>query len=592
MTKLVCIPVYRVRCQVRLHQGRAWTPVEELVLWAISKRAQTIGDLASDANLPHQVIVSALSRLMRFRFARLAVIDGAHKFVASTYGTRLVQSGDPLPFIPKETDAWISFVLERVSGRVIAARDVRRMRQKDLDHHRKYRKGTPAIVVDVTGGVLDIGTDVMIARISQFATRGRQEKLAAIEPGTGVISKEYIGVTVDNGIVRDLPESAGQVLHKIVLEAASGNRDDRAYSVAFAGSLDRPAPQDPVRCRFAPDDIVIGGSAQGTLLRQLVGEAASRLVIHSTFLRLEDIDPLLPAMRAACARGVTIDILWGAAGDEEDKTRHAVTAERLIDIVRRDEVLHRRVRVALQSTGSHAKLLLFDTPEGGWIAAVSSCNWLKSPFRSVEITTLLRHPQLVSRIAAAIGKMAGDRGLSDTLANEMALLRSELTWLRGSDGDALVDVITGEDHHRLLRRAGGEARDLLVIGTHRLGSTARPGALLPAEAAARTTRIVKVLYTQPSGPLKNRHIRELKQEAAEHGVELIQLEKPPMHGKLLLWDGDNVVTSSLNWGSAASDPDFPLGDIGVHVRSPGIATNVWSRLQDDIPQLRAPAPAT
>ncbi len=59
----------------------------------------------------------------------------------------------------------------------------------------------------------------------------------------------------------------------------------------------------------------------------------------------------------------------------------------------------------------------------------------------------------------------------------------------------------------------------------------------------------------------------------------------PLHGKFLLWDDDNVVISSLNWGSASSDPEFPLGDIGVHVTAPGVASNLMDRLVAIFPKL-------
>ena len=590
MSMLVCVPVYRVKCQVLVDEGRAWTPVEELILWAISRRALSIAELVSEANLSHQIIVSAVSRLMRFRLAKVAGVDGAHKFAASTFGAKAVTSGDPLPFFPKQCEVWVSFVIERVTGRVLRARDVRRIRERDLEVVRRGPGGRRTIVLSVTGEGLDISHEAMVARIAQLVTRGREEKLAGIAAGTASMSNEYIGVTVENGVVRDLPELGSQRLHEVVVAAAGTRGSAITLSVPYAGSASSTAVPEPVSCDFAPEDIVIGGSMQGTLLRDLLTNAASRMVIHSTFIDFENFEALLPEIRSACRRDVTIDVLWGAAHGEDAKIRYGETAARMAALVRADPVLHRRVRVGLQSTGSHAKLLLLDTLEGGWLGIVSSCNWLKSPFRSVEISTVLRHPRLVARIAGAIQKMAGTRGLADALANEMAVLGRALAVQRGSAGSAKVDVITGAAHDTMVRLASGDARRRLIIGMHKLGATARPGALLPAEAASGQSRSVKVLYTMPSGPLKNRHARELEKEAAEHGVRLMRMNPISLHGKFLLKNEDNVVTSSLNWGSASSDPDFPLGDIGVHIRAPGIGESVYQRLVAIFPKLRDEPP--
>lgn len=586
MSTLVCIPVTRVKCRIHIDKGRAWTPVEELILWAISRRSHSIGDLVSETNLPHQVVVAAISRLSRFRFAKVVVQNGSHKFVASRFGAKGVSSGDPLPFFPKRTEAWVSFVIERVSGRILTARDVRRIKDRDLKDLLSGPVNRRPVMFDITGGALDIGPDAMIERIGQFVTRGRDEKLAKIEPGTSSLSNEYIGVTVENGITRDLPEKAGSKLRDLVIEAAAVRGKTRTFSVRSTFVIERESGPSSVACDFSPDDIVIGGSAQRTLFTELLKRAASRVVIHSTFIAFDDILALLPSITEACSRDVEIDILWGAAHGDEAKSRYGETASRLSEVVRNDPVLRRRVRLALKSTGSHAKLMLLDTLDGDWIGAVSSCNWLKSPFRSVEITTLLRHPKLVARIASALQRMSGDRGLADALASELAILNRDLSDKRGTSGTAQVSMIMGEEHDAVMRLASSEAHKHLVIGTHKLGSTARPGALLPAEAAAGPRKSVKVLYTVTTGPLKNRHARELQNEAAGHGVRLMQMRDIPLHGKFLLWDSDNVVTSSLNWGSASTSESFPLGDIGVHVRAPGIADSVMGKLTSIFPKLR------
>jgi phosphatidylserine/phosphatidylglycerophosphate/cardiolipin synthase-like enzyme len=103
-------------------------------------------------------------------------------------------------------------------------------------------------------------------------------------------------------------------------------------------------------------------------------------------------------------------------------------------------------------------------------------------------------------------------------------------------------------------------------------------------AAERGVVAVALLYTMPSGPLKKRHARRLAEEAAEHGVRLLRVE-PPLHGKFLAWDDDDLAVTSLNWASAASDLDFPQADIGVHIHAAGIATSAVETLERIYPDL-------
>jgi hypothetical protein len=131
-------------------------------------------------------------------------------------------------------------------------------------------------------------------------------------------------------------------------------------------------------------------------------------------------------MRQACARGVLIDLLWGAAHGEENKERYSRTAMELAELVRADRLLCGRLRIGLQSTGSHCKILLADIQDGSRQAVLGSCNWLKSPFQSVEISAVLRHPHIVAQVASTLQKLTGTHGLNDPLASEMALLARDL----------------------------------------------------------------------------------------------------------------------------------------------------------------------
>jgi cardiolipin synthase A/B len=110
---------------------------------------------------------------------------------------------------------------------------------------------------------------------------------------------------------------------------------------------------------------------------------------------------------------------------------------------------------------------------------------------------------------------------------------------------------------------------------------------MQGETAARREGVkATVLYTQTSGPLKNRHARALEIEADGNGLILRKTKNPPLHGKFVTWDDDDIVVTSLNWASAASDPDFPWADIGIHIKSKEIGAVLTARLDAIFPELR------
>jgi cardiolipin synthase A/B len=321
------------------------------------------------------------------------------------------------------------------------------------------------------------------------------------------------------------------------------------------------------------------------LFLDLLAKAQRRMIIHSTFLDARRFAALMDPIRAACQSGVTIDLLWGAERDEETEQRSAKAAAEIARMVREDPGIRGRFRVHMRTTGSHAKIVFLDTEEG-WLAAVGSCNWLSSPFQSVELSVVLRDNAVLADLAGALQRLVGRRGLADSIATEMALTARDLRRMPSAGGPALMGVIVGEVHDEMIRAASGSATGLFFVGCHRLGSTARPGVVLPSEvAASRSGVTATILYTQPSGPLKNRHARVLREEAAANGVNLVKTGKTPLHGKIVAWGEDDVIVTSLNWASAAADPDFPWADIGIHIHAPGIADATMIRLRRLFPQL-------
>ena len=62
-------------------------------------------------------------------------------------------------------------------------------------------------------------------------------------------------------------------------------------------------------------------------------------------------------------------------------------------------------------------------------------------------------------------------------------------------------------------------------------------------------------------------------EMAGGGIDLrrIQSKHAMLHGKALLWDHDDIVVTSFNWGSQTASEDKPLDEIGLHLNGKGVA---------------------
>ncbi len=583
---LIAVPALRVSCVVGIDKGRAWSVVEEVVLWACNRRPWSIADLAAAANLPRQVVVAALARLMRFRLVEVAVEGERTAFQTSRYGRDVASNSLVLPFFPRQERRRTGFVVELATGGFFPSGQVRIASAAKLANDPDSDKRT----VDVTGGTPPTTQEAHFARLAEVAARGWDEQLAYVDGHTATVRNEYMLVRVVDGVHRDIPEGASDAFRAVVRKVAAKPAGTARVTMPYAGpgqAAGATAAAHP--CEFLAEDLVVGGSAQRAKLIQIIGDAQTRVIVHSTFLDHEKFRALVPEIRAACVRGVTFDLLWGSEprdADEPTEDRNARGAVAIAATVAADPDLKGRFTVHLRTTGSHAKLLLADDARGSWIGAVGSCNWLSTPFGAVEMTVILRSPRAVADVAVALQRMGDRRGLADRIPNEMALLARHLRKQPAHSGSATVTLVTAGEHASLMRRASGMVSHRMIAGTNRLGSTARPGMIIPAEAAVERAGIdVELLYAMPTGPLKKRHARELAVEAAGNGIRLARLDKPPLHAKFVAWDSDDVVVTSLNWGSATGDGDYAQADLGIHVHAPGIAEHVVAELTRIFPTL-------
>lgn len=585
MISRVAVPVHFVQCQVSTDETRDWSVVHEAVLLTLASACLTLDALAEDLALPRQVVVAAIARLMRHRLIETAASAGQIFLVASAFGAELAHAGRTLPRFPREVRRFLRLAVERYSGCCFHAREVRLHSPGDIERMREA--GARMQTLEVSEGVAGGRYAVTLETLQEIVERSGSRRLIRVESNT-VSTREdlFMVVSVVDGVPQ-LPPTAPQLLNSVIAEAARFAEATVAVeAMPTIEPFPRRKPFHTVQCAMSADDIVLGGSAHGETFRTLLAEAATRFLIHSTFLDSDKFALLREDFRMACARGVKVELLWGAEAEDAERGRNIVAAKAIAEEAATDPVLRGGLTVRMRTTGSHAKIILADRSDGSWIAAVGSCNWMSSPFQAMEASVLLREPRLVADVAAVLRETVGRRSIADQLANELALVANDLRRnAPEARGPAQATVMVGGAHEAIMRRVSSEATGKLVVCTHRAGGNVRPATILPATLAAERGVEVSVIYTISNPPMTRQGMRDVAAEAAGVGVGVLQASKVPLHGKMLLWTPDDAVVTSHNWGSASTNVAFPMAEIGVHVRLPGLADAILSRLARVYPGL-------
>ena len=350
---------------------------------------------------------------------------------------------------------------------------------------------------------------------------------------------------------------------------------------------------------FHPDQLILGGPAQLDRAEAIIDAAQAEVFILSTFVASQNDqkqrvqrERLWSALDRAVERGVRCHLFYGTSTDGVEQHTQAIEElrMRLCRVARATEA----VIVHYRSIHSHTKLLAADDGKGGAVVVLGSCNWLQSPFRACELSFELRRGEAAAQgldLFAAVLSISPEATRSiDTLramAAEVRRWRSSVFSVgpRGAkDVGATMKFVLAHQHDPLLRKVAHGKHHQIMCASHRLGATMVPAIFNPLKANRMDVGERRVLYSRVSGPTKKRHVRAEKGKN-EKQVTTLSLRNPEIHAKFLLWGTDDVVVTSMNWGSQQGDVSTPYDEVGVHVSAPGAATSLLEELKEHLPQL-------
>lgn len=569
-TVRVAVPAFKFRLKLHLNKGRPWSVIEHVILQALVRHGWTIGELETAGALPRRVVIEALVRLMRAGWVELTHGEKAITFSATSVGLTVAPLAD-LPNAPKRIVRPVGFVVDGVSGAVFGNRD--------LFLHEDYV-------------LSELEQSESIIRLKPDAERFRydleevqkvlldHDELFVAFTGTGErAAQRYALVTVRDGeIVDGLPARDLKRLRQVVLNAAgvspaTGSSISAPSTAADGLITDVGAPQER-SIRFAKSDVILDSEKHLQLLKETLDNAATRVFIHSTFIKADYVSRIIPEIRAAAQRGVRIDILWG----QNEDLAEIVSSRKAIDALRNDDAVKAigdLLTIHAFSTKSHAKIIVADSRKGQpYLAVVGSCNWLSSGFVSYEASVVVRDPPIVADIVRVLANIShAHNGIWSDLTNELtrlAELISEQPSLKSPNATACV--VIGAHHNRFVLRARDEAHERIFLTSHRLGPSSENAVVAPLIKAAKDGKVSSSIYfCRSTGAVKHTAKRRIIEQAAASNVRVEPIESPRLHAKILAWDSDCILITSLNWLSADPASRNEPKEVGLWIRGAGLA---------------------
>lgn len=609
----VVVPVYWGQHKFVIKKASPWSAIDHLFLQTIVDSPSSANHLAIQSNLPKQLVIEIMIPMLKVGWVQIRQTENGYIFEATDAGIKAAAL-PTLPAIQKIFPSRRSFIIDphtdkcmRLNDKTMDKRSVKvygRQRKEDL--LRLSQPYTTEIIVNRTTKC-NPSTDEIFEVIREYDETVIDIVDEDIQRNYHQNQRYMVVVVNKNNIIHGLPNNATDELKNYILEAAQSRRqelkdnfDQSSTQISKFNSEYLPAPFSEHEINDSEYQLILGADQHKIHLFDVIDHAKSRLIIHSTFINPDSqiFSEIFEKLIIAAKRSVQIDILWGqndpenqlATATERNISQYKKTIESLNILKQRisSEALQTVFTIHLQPTQSHSKLIISDHDKFGYIATIGSCNWLASGFHRYEASVCIHYAPIVVEALSIMSRLAkGLSRVSTELSKDLARMAHQVRKAPSENTNNIVrntkiKLIAQDQHHEFVRRARDEAKENVFLCSHRMSNNQDRPILAPLKTLAAQEQLnieINLYYGTVSGGMQNPEAIEIQNSLIESGINMMWMNKrmtkslPEFHAKILSWDNDNVVITSLNWLSAQGIGD-ELNEIGVYIHGSQIANRV------------------
>lgn len=350
-------------------------------------------------------------------------------------------------------------------------------------------------------------------------------------------------------------------------------------------------------------EMILGAKSNHLKVLDLIKEAEEYLIIHSTFIGdwsifksgTNEYTDLFQELRNALKRNIGVYILWGKDEAEEDHPDYLKTKEEIEKIEAalnqfnqnclKDNIFNTINFNNFKKTGSHTKFILTKSKEQNRLL-FSSCNFLYTNFLRFESSLLITDNSFVKNFMYIAADISSGKDLhSDTVRNDLLRYAKSIPKTPESTLPKIkVNLVLKYQHYQYIDLAKSSCKHRLYIVSDKLNAVS----FRPIADALKNSNFKKYAYfSQRSKNFTPFMERNLIKSFAASPINInlrlhdpkttIDGEKNPKknHSKVLAWDNNHILITSLNWLSCNASPPPNATDIyheiGIYVERRNIA---------------------
>lgn len=592
------LPVTRYRVHFHVAAGRPYSEFERTVLEAIAEGSGTLGELERVFCVHPRMLVEAVVTLMQAGWVALEV--GGDRFVINPSGERAMREPNGLPRNSVISHRENYIVCERVGRQLARSREVTFAPRAEVAAY--FDRGV-LLRARPHPHLTEAGL------VTPLLNRHDGEWIHSCGPIEIVRhAADFMVFNVDtaSGTILGLPNRWLPALGDEILELARhreaalidkgalpSDRRIKSFIRIDAESPRGVAGGDPEAWLADEADaaLLVGSLEHQALLQERLKGASSYVAIVSAAVDLDTVLALEDDLRAAVARGVLIDVVWGhREAAPSDASRGAL--ERLKKIAWDSHNAAGRGRLVVARVPSNAVggALVCDV-QNRLEAVVGSYEWLAHDGSRRDLSVALgggatkpvaRIAHLVADVVAADPVLGAGSGVQRLRA---AASTSERRAVEAAAGAPSSDAafgkhvagrfFIGKEHHGTLATLTRQARGRIVLGSQTWGAGSEGAVRYLVDALRRGCSNVLVRFG--SGLPESDGRAEQESDLRKHGADVRRDET--LGACFVAIDEDVLAVTGCAWLSPSSTlARTTSGEIGVVLRGKGIASKAMARL--------------
>lgn len=341
--------------------------------------------------------------------------------------------------------------------------------------------------------------------------------------------------------------------------------------------------------------LVLGGNDHHRVFLEVIRSCKNYLIIHSTFLRPSRINFFLNELLATINRGVKVILLWGK--DDFDSPEIKVQElKNFEEITSQFNKLYNdyngRIILHEIQTGSHAKYLLWDD-EDQHCSLIGSCNWFFTEFNRYEASVLIKDNDFSRELLQISASLTtGAKLINNYLGSELLELAQSIkpTVLESNSVDkkiASVSLLLKGHHLKYIQNAK-KANHRITLLSDKISPILHRS--IWDSLSTCNTRISAFYSTVNKEVFDYKQAQQFSSNIESNNSNVsLKLHSPPSgnksHAKVLAWDKNHIVITSLNWMSSDASGEFKNNDLyhelGIYVKADKIEQRFHANFFDN-----------